>query len=663
MLLLTAIHFFSLLFFVFFFAPPALGAYFAARRLCRGGIFELATIGGAVLLLEGLLIFGVLGALGFLAAFPVFLANLAVGGALCFCCQRPAGPATPPPPWRFAERVLLAALTVGALLAGVLVGCVHSGTDTFLYHLYFPAVWIADGRISAVALIGMATEYYPIYGEMLFGWLMFPPQDASFAMFLQLASLLLAASAAVMIAELFGFARPAGLAAAAVMFFTGIVFTNAMMGYTDVLTGAWVAVGLALLLAGAKREQGALSVLAGLMLGGAAAIKYTGLLVAPVLLAAMAGLLFFLWRGSRRHLALAAVAAALAAAPCYILNFLKTGNPFYPVKIAVGGVKIFDAGLDFERPATGLSLRVVDLVFSDRVWDMNGATAIFYALLPLAALVFLGCRRKLPPAARPVFAVLAGTVMLLFVLQLVCYPAMAQARQFIPILMLASLLVIPPAAALADRWPRAFGPAALLLCFALNFSVSLKSIPFWLITFAATAALVAAPDRWFRKLLLALFGVFLLLLPFCFSLRSRARLADNYALAGASAGRCVELVSQAYQREPGGLTVASIGGWYNYMFLADMPGNRVVYVPISAKNSTHAHDFGSYAAMRENPISFEAWLERLRAAGADFLLIDLGSQPPDVYNREQELRWAAARPDLFLKLVDDGSVFFYRIRP
>ena len=54
--------------------------------------------------------------------------------------------------------------------------------------------------------------------------------------------------------------------------------------------------------------------------------------------------------------------------------------------------------------------------------------------------------------------------------------------------------------------------------------------------------------------------------------------------------------------------------------MEDMKGNKVMYVPISGKESTHVHEFdSSYEKMRNEPVSYEEWKERLKKNNINLL--------------------------------------------
>ena len=117
------------------------------------------------------------------------------------------------------------------------------GTDTYLYHLYYPAMWLHTGKIHAVSMAGLPHEYFPICGELLYGWLLCTGFGPAFAALLQLFSLMMAFCAVYALWDYFKID--------AIFLYTGILLTastsiimqNAILCYTDTLTGAFLVTG------------------------------------------------------------------------------------------------------------------------------------------------------------------------------------------------------------------------------------------------------------------------------------------------------------------------------------------------------------------------------------------------------------------------------------
>ena len=296
--------------------------------------------------------------------------------------------------------------------------------------------------------------------KILFG-LLVTPGSADIACLLQVWALVLNTGAVYVLGTFFGASHTASLAAAALAMFTSMVFGNAAMAYTDVLNGGYLTAGIALLCIGAFRRHMASCLGAGILLGIAASIKLTGLLLSPVLALIVMGYFFCRCREARKCVAVSAGAAIVFAAPFYLRSWIVTGNPFYPVRIP----PFFTAGLDFERSAVGFTADVWDFFFHGGSWGLNIPSGIVWGLTPFAVLAAaLICRRFRESS---LMILLAAVLIVLFAVQLAVYPEIAQARQYIPWIMAFSLLLPAALTPAAERFPRMFPAVFLVVLFAV----------------------------------------------------------------------------------------------------------------------------------------------------------------------------------------------------
>ncbi|MDD5599403.1 MAG: hypothetical protein PHV82_15760 [Victivallaceae bacterium] len=641
---------------------PAMGAYYFARYLNRGGYSELFLLAFSIFFIEVIISCGIPGISGHLNYIGCGITSMLIGAFLCLFKSH-AKPVKSKP-FTSAERLFAALIIAVLLLRFCWAAIMHSGTDTYLYHFYYPAMWITEGRIFPVSIAGLPCEYYPVYAELLYCWLMLPFGDASFAIFLQMLSCIIACCAVTAAAKAFGFRRLDGLAAAAVMLSSSIIIEVAIMGYTDVLNGAFLLAGVAIMLIGSLRNSIKFAVMAGAMLGCSASIKYTGLLLTPILtfFYLLAAVCFRkkLWKYSL----FLAGSATVAAAPCYIANFIKTGNPFYPTQIHIAGIPVFTAGIDISHPASGFNRNTWSLFVSRNIWDMNLTSGILYVILPFAVIALFSLHRKFLKK-QMVFLLLAVIIIMLTVIQLSYYPALAQARQIIPLLMLSALLVIPLSNVIIagqKSLTRAVRLAALVgLCILLSYNANyLNFIITWTFTGILALLFTFGSNKVFRYCGAALIALFIISLPCLFQIRIASKDNCNYIFAGQFGGKCMEIIWNDFSTHNKPITIASVGAWYNYMFMADMPGNRVIYVPINRKNSTHPHMFDSYTEIRNNPVPFAEWYKRLKERNVTYLIIRLTNHD-FMTNNAQEFRWAKAHPEQFEKLLDDGEFSLFRL--
>jgi hypothetical protein len=641
---------------------PAMGAYYFARYLNRGGYSELFLLTFSIFFIEAIISYGIPGISGHLNYIVCGIMSSVIGASLCFF-RNHAKPVKSKP-FTSTERLFTALIIAAFLIRFYWASTLHGGTDTYFYHFYYPAMWLTEGRIFPVSMAGFPHEYYPAYGEFLYGWLMLPFGDTSFAIFLQSLSCIMACCAILAVARAFGFKRVDGLVAVSFMTFPSIVSEISMLGYTDVLNGSFLLAAFAIMIIGALRNNIKFAIIGGIMLGCSASIKYSGLLLTPILTFMFLLVFIYFRKKLWRYSLFLACSAFIAAAPCYIVNLIKTGNPFYPVKINIAGIPIFSAGLDFSRPATGFSRNTWSIFVNSNVWDMNLTTGILYVISPFAVIALFSFHHKFLKK-QMVFLFLALIVIMLLIIQLCYYPVMAQARQIIPLMMLSSLLFIPLSnVIIAKQKYFVHGICITIvigLCILLSYTVNQSDIIIlWTFIAILTLSLTFWSDKIFRYCCASLIAFFIISLPYLFQIRITFKNRNNYTFAGQTGGKCMEIVWNDFNTRNKPIQIASVGSWYNFMFMSDMPGNKVIYVPINEKNSTHPHMFDSYTEIRNNPVPFAEWYKRLQKRNIDYLIIGLSN---DTYmiNNDQELRWAKAHPEYFEKLIDDGKVFFFRL--
>jgi Dolichyl-phosphate-mannose-protein mannosyltransferase len=225
---------------------------------------------------------------------------------------------------RWWERCLAGLLLVYVALDLVAVCAPISSPDALLYHAADPALFEQAHRIFEIPWNSSSYEPFSVEMLVLDGFLLWNSVQGAFA------PLLLAF---VSLAGVVGFAhrlagRPAALLAGAVFFAQPFMVWET----TSVFIEAGLALAVVLLAWNLYRfmrfaEGGAL-VVAGIMAGGAAGMKYLGLVAVLAVAAVAVGLA---WRRlSHRQVLVFAVPAIVVALPWYVKNAVLTGNPFYP---------------------------------------------------------------------------------------------------------------------------------------------------------------------------------------------------------------------------------------------------------------------------------------------------------------------------------------------
>ncbi|MCK5801941.1 MAG: hypothetical protein KAI66_03875, partial [Lentisphaeria bacterium] len=210
--------------------------------------------------------------------------------------------------------------------------CLPTAWDDLVYHVVLPARWLAEGYPAVYP--DLVYSGFPALPEHLF-WLMAPVDLHIAARFLVYCVWLLT------LLLVYRLARRHTTRLMSVCIALGLGLSRSLLLVSaDVYVDGFVAANtaaLALVLSTQPRRA-LLSrrwawVLIGVLCGGAAATKLTGLAVSclPVLWLLMCrdrrpeG-----WKNFRRSIVIAAVAGAVFIAPFYLRPFLATGDPFYP---------------------------------------------------------------------------------------------------------------------------------------------------------------------------------------------------------------------------------------------------------------------------------------------------------------------------------------------
>jgi hypothetical protein len=238
--------------------------------------------------------------------------------------------------WPRWQRALFTLILIYVAIDVIAVSAPISSPDALLYHAADPALFVKAHRIFAIPWNSSSYEPFSVEMLVLDGFLLWNAVQGAFA------PLLLALLAAGVIS---GFAMRIGGRSAALLS-AAIFFAQPFMVWEA--TSTFIEPGIAMMLALAawnlvqflRRADTISLVLAGVFAGGAAGIKYVGLIAAVVLAATSAVVLA---RRLNGRLALTFCLPAIAVAlPWYVKNALLTGNPFYP--FVFGGLNAAAAG-------------------------------------------------------------------------------------------------------------------------------------------------------------------------------------------------------------------------------------------------------------------------------------------------------------------------------
>ena len=675
-------------------APLLLGASRLAEKVCGKNPYERFAFTMLASLVCGGMNFGVCGVLKILSVQYVFLGNLLWGACLLllgkFLPEKGRGTFLPeetlpeenaPVPW--GERLLagfLAFWVVSRLYP--VISMPPFGTDSYMYHLYFPAEWIQRGGLERISIIGLFPEYYPVFGELLYGFLLLPlAENAAFASPLQWGALVMACSCMVFLAQELGYSRGQGLFVSCILFCTSIVMMNLLMAYTDTLNACLCFAGFCFLLAGCKRNSLYLLLFAGVLMGCSTAVKPLGMLWSPVITLVFSLVFLRIYRPSFRRILLLYLAAILTALPFFLKNWAETGNPLYPQTLSLFGVTIFSPGIK-ASVYEPIGLRnFPQFLFDGGIFGFNKASVLLCILSGTGALVCLLTALFSSKAAEKIFPEEKGgkvlkifiPVILLFTLvHVLVYPRIAEPRSLILLLLFWGVFFLPILEGTrihAGKWG-SLSLAGILLGCILPWSSFTTNFLTWGFNWGMGCAgmilfLFFRNRKIMKKGALILLLLLTLLVPYQQTVRGAGKKEFFKMMFHPAEYLSLELVQEMFRKGEKSV-IDYVGGVFGYAYMEDMAGNRVLYVPISEKDSTFVHEFGSYEKMRENPAGYEVWKERLKREKVNLLIVKTDT-PALIFNRRQELDWAQAHPENFTLLVRDSeeweksSFFMYRV--
>ncbi|HVP11474.1 MAG TPA: hypothetical protein VMV94_09845, partial [Phycisphaerae bacterium] len=257
--------------------------------------------------------------------------------------------------------------------------------DTLTYHLFFPARWVQDGAISIVPTWfgDPAPAYAPSATEVYYTWLMLPLGGDLLARCGQFPFwLLLICAVYAMACEL----RLRPVARACVALIVGAipaVLAQAFTAMADLALAAHL-VALALFSLRLERRR-TIADLIGLALS-ACLLLGTKFIAVAYLVGVLPVVAWAVWQACRlglRRLAtptpnrrLVVVAFLLAGLWSggfwYARNWIKTGNPIYPLGVKVGGREIFAGAYgreQMENSAFDVHRRTDPDVFGQTIWE------------------------------------------------------------------------------------------------------------------------------------------------------------------------------------------------------------------------------------------------------------------------------------------------------
>jgi hypothetical protein len=295
-------------------------------------VVRTAIIALAIVVLTGL----VLGSLGHLteSADGVLLAAVC---ALSLVLKSPRSRATPPRIGDVPIAVVAAVSTIFVFIVGYGIG--HSpltAYDSLSYHLFFPARWLQEHRLSIIAtpFSDEAQAYAPANGELYFLWLMLPFHGDLLARIGQVPFYLLGGVALFAIARRIGAKPEHAVYPAAFYFLSKPGVDQAVGANVDLVCWAMflsaLYIGIAAVDSDERRDWTLWGAAVGLWLGS----KFVAVVYLPVL-----ALLPFV-RGFRTKAFWALPGIAMFGLPWYLRNWIVAGSPIFPASLTFAGITI-----------------------------------------------------------------------------------------------------------------------------------------------------------------------------------------------------------------------------------------------------------------------------------------------------------------------------------
>ncbi|HEX6116170.1 MAG TPA: phospholipid carrier-dependent glycosyltransferase [Solirubrobacterales bacterium] len=408
-----------------------------ADRIVALGLYAVLAV-LAVHLLPAML--GVLSRASVLAASALLL-------ALATLVPRASAPAAPPagdggggPPagadgpvavWLNRAAIGLLGL-LGLAVAHDQAFVAPTAVDTLNFHLPGVAAWIETGSIWQidVYLPFVAPGHYPNNGDALLLAAVLPWQSDFLAHLVLWPVYALVGVAVYALARELGAARQASISAAVLILALPAVILPALINtYPDALMLFGFAAGLVFLVRHARGGETRELVAAGLALGLSFGTKWYGVSAVAIVLLVWFVATWARGRGLGRAVRDGAALAGLvllAGGVWLLRNWIETGNPVFPVKVAPFGIELFDAPRDVVRERAGFT--IADYLGDPGVWgeyilpQYRDALAFAGAVL-LAGLVLAAVRLRGAAGRGPVASCLAAAVVILLVYVVTPYSA------------------------------------------------------------------------------------------------------------------------------------------------------------------------------------------------------------------------------------------------
>lgn len=296
-------------------------------------------------------------------------------------------------PLTLLERLILAAISVSALLGFLGAMSPEVRHDPLFYHVQVPQLWLNFGRM--VHLPENGHSYFPYGYEMLYTWGLALESDSIAKAFHWAAGL----AGAAWVARLASHFRATPIAAAGLYYFIPTMIYLSTTTYIDLATGMYALAAVTLLWEEmASRPALRTVLLVGFFTGSAMSTKYT----AWPLVGVPMGFAVLLSRPGWGPLLRCGVVTLLPVAPWSGRNLVYTGNPLAPLMISVFGPESAKGGElhgyfdSFAGQAHGVAAAFTAPIGYARHLILQKYTISLLGLLAAVALVSIQLSRRGP---------------------------------------------------------------------------------------------------------------------------------------------------------------------------------------------------------------------------------------------------------------------------
>ncbi|HTK68937.1 MAG TPA: glycosyltransferase family 39 protein [Candidatus Eisenbacteria bacterium] len=516
--------------------------------------------------------------------------------------------------------------------------------DALTYHLMFPATWLHSGGLATpVPASGdLANTYYPLAGQMQLYWNLVSTGTDRWAGLSQLPFLVAGALAVFALARRCG-AGGRGAALASLLFAAiPVALRQSVEVMLDVQQAALFAIAAFFAIRALDGSPGT-AVLAWMAMGLLAGLKYSGAvlalpLVSVLVIASMRGRL-----GWKDHLG-GPVAALAIGGYAYLRNAATFGNPFMPVRVALGSTVLLPGPVD---SAAYFGAGAPRLGWSELLLSPRSGLELGCLFLPALILLVVGALAPGQSNRRALASVGAAA----FLLSALLLP-FREHRYFLPVL--AGALALAPALFRTRGWRVAMAravPVIVLVQAPITLAYVLKDIAI-LRTDAPHASGYGSGrdyegtryDRW-----AAYWST-----RHEWEDRAHAR-SDLGDMAAAWAWIAEHTRTSA-------AIVAYAGINTPYPFSGHAFANEVTFVPRAGSPDATVYEWGKPPRLNADADS-SVWRSNLIASGARYLCVsrfEAGVAGPDAFPIEDA--WARGQPDLLVPAWEREYARIYVVR-